>query len=88
MWLAYGGINGLTEAKSACLKGHKVLLIPDISEQASNVAYKRNRYLKSIGVNAMLWDMTDGKSDVGLKAEGLYNNDLEDYFRNLSKVNP
>src|SRR5690606_8081141 len=33
-WVAFGGLNGLTEAKSACLRGHKILLIPDISEKA------------------------------------------------------
>ena len=40
-WLAYGGLNGLTNDKIACLKGHKVLLIPDISNQAVLAAIKK-----------------------------------------------
>ncbi|QCY68370.1 hypothetical protein FHG64_02605 [Antarcticibacterium flavum] len=80
-WLAFGGLNGLTAAKSACLIGHKVLLVPDISEKAVSVAYDKVTYLSSIGVNAKIWDMTEGKGDDELEALNLYNMDLEDFFR-------
>lgn len=80
-WLAYGGLNGLTDDKVACLKGHKVLLIPDISNQAITAGHKKVEKLKDIGVNINLWDMRNGKSDEELKNKGIYNNDLEDYFR-------
>jgi len=85
VWLAYGGINGLTEDKIECLIGHKVLLIPDISGNAVSIAYKKLLLLHSKKINANIWDMTDGKTDLQLKKEGIYNNDLEDYFRQFSK---
>ncbi len=80
-WLAYGGLNGLTNDKVSCLKGHKVLLIPDISDQAVMTGYKKVKQLEDLGVNINLWDMRNGKSDEELRNEGIYNNDLEDYFR-------
>lgn len=85
VWLAYGGINGLTEDKIECLIGHKVLLIPDISENAVSIAYKKLPSLHSKKINAKIWDMTEGKTDLQLKEEGIYNNDLEDFFRHFSK---
>ncbi len=84
VWLAYGGINGLTEAKIECLSGHKVLIIPDISENAVSIAYKKLPLLHSKKIKAKIWDMTEGKTDLQLKKEGIYNNDLEDFFRLLS----
>lgn len=83
VWLAFGGLNGLTESKIQCLKGHKVLLIPDISEKAVVVACQKLQSLKAICETANVWDMTDGKTDEELKAMNIYNNDLEDYFRNI-----
>ena len=65
----------------ACLNGHKVLLIPDISQQAVLTAGKKVKQLKDLGVNINLWDMRNGKTDEELKNVGIYNNDLEDYFR-------
>ncbi|MHA6281123.1 DUF6371 domain-containing protein [Salinimicrobium sp. CAU 1759] len=85
-WLAFGGINGLTEAKAACLRGHKILLIPDISEKAVDIAQAKIVYLKSIGVRATVWDMTEGKSDKQLLFKGIFNNDLEDLFRSFAKL--
>jgi len=41
--------------------------------------------LHSKKVNAKIWDMTGGKTDLQLKEEGIYNNDLEDFFRQFSK---
>jgi len=83
VWLAYGGINGLTDDKIDCLIGHKVLIIPDISENAVSIAYKKLPLLHSKKINARIWDMTEGKTDLQLKEEEIYNNDLEDLFRQL-----
>lgn len=82
-WLAYGGCNGLTKEKTSVLKGFRVLLIPDLSENAVSIATKKIIELRQNGINIKLWDMTEGKSDEELKHEGIYNNDLEDYFRKL-----
>ncbi len=38
--------------------------------------------LISMGINVKIKDMTEGKTDEQLKLEGVYNNDLEDFFRN------
>ena len=38
---------------------------------------------QSMGINVKIWDMTNGKTDEQLKAEDLYNNDLEDVFRKM-----
>ncbi|MEX2410172.1 MAG: DUF6371 domain-containing protein [Candidatus Paceibacterota bacterium] len=84
VWLAYGGINGLTESKIECLHGHKVLLVPDISEKAVDIAYKKLQVLEPICKSVNVWDMTEGKTDVELKALNIHNNDLEDYFRKIS----
>ncbi len=85
VWLAYGGINGLTDNKIECLSGHKVLIIPDMSENAVSVAYKKLSFIRSKNINAKIWDMTEGKTDLQLKEEGIYNKDLEDFFRQYSK---
>ncbi|GAB2777388.1 DUF6371 domain-containing protein [Salinimicrobium soli] len=79
-WLAFGGLNGLTESKVACLKGHKVLLVPDMSEKAVSVAYDKLLLMRSKRVNIHIWDMTEGKGDKTLKKLNLYNRDLEDFF--------
>lgn len=84
VWLAYGGINGLTEAKLKCLIGHNVLIIPDMSENAVNIIYSNINKFISIGINARIWDMTEGKTDEELKILGIYNNDLEDVFREIN----
>jgi hypothetical protein len=81
IWLAYGGINGLTENKLNPLIGHTVLIIPDMSETAVNIIYDKIPSLLSMGINAKIWDMTEGKTDNDLKNQGIYNNDLEDVFR-------
>jgi hypothetical protein len=36
-----------------------------------------------MGINAKVWDMTEGKTDDQLKRKG-FNNDLEDVFRALN----
>ena len=83
IWLAYGGINGLTENKLKPLVGHTVLIIPDMSENAINVIYDKIPTMLAMGINIKIWDMTDGKTDEELKLEGIYNCDLEDFFRSL-----
>ena len=80
-WLAYGGINGLTDNKIKVLKGHKILVIPDMSENAVTIANKRVNAMQELKINASVWDMTDGRSDKQLKLDGDYNKDLEDLFR-------
>ena len=84
IWVAYGGINGLTKSKLLQLIGHTVLIIPDMSENAVNIIYKKIPLLVGMGINAKVWDMTEGKTDDELKTEGLYNNDLEDVFKALN----
>ena len=82
-WIAYGGINGLTDSKMECLKGRNIILIPDMSEKALLIGRAKITDLKKICAEAKLWDMTEGKTDLQLKEEGIYNNDLEDYFRKI-----
>ena len=83
VWVAYGGINGLTENKLKPLIGHNVLIVPDMSENAVSIILNKIPLLISLGINAKIWDMTNGKTDVQLKSEGIYNNDLEDVFRKM-----
>ena len=83
VWLAYGGINGLTDTKLKCLIGHNVLIIPDMSESAVSIIYSKIKKFSSIGINVKIWDMTEGKTDKELITLGIYNNDLEDLFRKL-----
>ena len=88
VWLAYGGINGLTESKTTPLIGHNVLIVPDMSENAVGIILNKIPFLISLGINAKIWDLTEGKTDEKLKFEGIYNNDLEDIFRKINiKVN-
>ncbi|MCL9807163.1 hypothetical protein NAT51_16640 [Flavobacterium amniphilum] len=72
----------LTENKASCLNGHNVLIIPNISENTVNIISNKMSLLISMGINVKIKDMTEGKTDEQLKLEGVYNNDLEDFFRN------
>ncbi len=83
VWLAYGGINGLTEIKLKCLIGHNVLVIPDMSENAVSIICSKIKKFFYMGINIKAWDMTEGKTDEELKLMGIYNNDLEDVFREI-----
>ena len=83
VWLAYGGLNGLTDQKMDCLEGFNVLMIPDISENAVAAIYKKLPQLKQICRRVKIWDMTNGKTDLKLREEGIYNNDLEDFIRKI-----
>lgn len=82
-WVAYGGINGLTDKKLASLVGHNVLIVPDMSENAVNIMYQKIPSMIAMGIHAKVWDMTEGKTDAELKLEGNYNCDLEDWFRSI-----
>ncbi|AOW20591.1 DUF6371 domain-containing protein [Urechidicola croceus] len=81
VWLAYGGINGLTNDKLKPLIGLKVILVPDISENAVAIMNSKLPYLLELGIDAKIWDMTNDKNDEQLKNEGWFNCDLEDVFR-------
>jgi hypothetical protein len=83
VWLSYGGCNGLTTDKTNALKDFRVLLVPDLSEVAISIATKKVIELRQKGIDIKLWDMTDGRTDEELKLEGVYNCDLEDYFRSI-----
>lgn len=83
VWVAYGGINGLTQNKLATLIGHTVLIIPDISQNAVDIMFQKLPRMIAMGINVKIWDMTEGKSDEELKSLGIYNNDLEDIFRKM-----
>ncbi|WP_111709134.1 DUF6371 domain-containing protein [Lutibacter citreus] len=84
-WLSYGGINGLTRDKLNVLIGRKIILVPDLSENAVTIMNKKLPFLKELGIDAKVWDMTNGKTDDQLKNEGWYNCDLEDILRGFSK---
>jgi hypothetical protein len=84
IWLAYGGCNGLTNEKTKVLIGFKVIIIPDMSENAVLIATKKVAELRQKGIDIKLWDMTEGQTDDQLIQEGIYNNDLEDFFREIN----
>lgn len=79
--LAYGGSNGLTDEKLKAIVGHKVLIVPDMSRTATDIMMGKRPFLKQMGIDANVWDMTKGKDDEQLKKEDVYNMDLEDFTR-------
>lgn len=83
-WLAYSGINGLTENKLKVLSGHSVIIVPDMSSNAVSIINKKKPLFIKNKVSISIWDMTNGKTDNQLKQEGLYNCDLEDVFRSMA----
>lgn len=85
-WLSYGGLNGLTDSKIKVLKGYKVIIIPDISKNAVRVMQLKIAKLDSKQYNIKIWDMRNGLTDEQLKEKGIYNNDLEDYFRAFKNI--
>lgn len=80
-WLAYGGINGLTSDKIKVLKGYRILIIPDMSENAVSIVKNKLPLMMQLGIHAEIWDMTGGRSDEQLKQDLDYNNDLEDILK-------
>lgn len=83
VWLSYSGRNGLTKSKYNCLIGHKILIIPDMSETDVKITNQKVEELNKIGVKANIWDMTNGRTNAQLKKDSDYNCDLEDVFRQL-----
>ena len=83
-WVSYGGVNGLTDHKLAPFIGHTTLIVPDVSENAVNIMYQKIPSMIAMGINVKIWDMTEGKTDEELKFAGIYNCDLEDWFRRLA----
>jgi len=80
-WLAYSGINGLTDAKLRVLENERIIIIPDMSQNAVAIMNKKLSKLRSLNIDATIYDITLGKTDEQLKIEGLYNCDLEDILR-------
>jgi hypothetical protein len=85
-WLSYGGINGLTDDKISPLIGKTVIIIPDFSEKAIQIAKNKIELMRKIGVNAKLYDMSCNLKDTQLKQDGYYNLDLEDILRKNMEV--
>lgn len=82
-WLSYGGINGMTNDKMKVLSGKSILIVPDLSENARNIAEKKVLQLSELQIDAKIWDMSKGLTDIELKAKGYYNCDLEDFLKDL-----
>jgi hypothetical protein len=83
-WLSYGGINGMTNDKMKVLSGKTILIVPDLSENARNIAERKVEELSSINIDATIWDLSKGMNDDELKEKGYYNCDLEDFLKNLN----
>ena len=80
-WLSYGGINGMTNNKMKVLSGKSILIIPDLSENARNIAERKVEELSSLNIDVSIWDLSKGMTDLELKVKGYYNCDLEDFLR-------
>lgn len=81
LWLAYSGINGLTDKKLQILQNEKIIIVPDISENAIQIVRKKLPTMKALNIDVTIYDMTFGKSDNELKECELYNCDIEDILR-------
>jgi hypothetical protein len=79
-WLSYGGINGMTNDKMKVLSGKTILIVPDLSENARNIAERKIIELGSLNIDASIWDLSKGMNDDELKEKGYYNCDLEDFL--------
>ena len=77
-WLAYSGLNGLTNEKIKALSNRQVMIIPDISENAVQVIKNKDNTLREYNIDYKIVDLTEGKDDTQLKQEGLYNEDVAD----------
>lgn len=82
-WLAYSGINGLTDEKIKALKGHRVVIIPDLSSNAVQIIKNKLPLLSETCLFVNIIDLREGKSDDQLRKEGIYNDDLEDFIMKI-----
>lgn len=80
-WLSYGGINGMTNDKMKALSGKRLLIVPDLSENARRITLKKIEELKQLNIDAKMWDVSNDLTDLELKEQGFYNFDLEDFLR-------
>jgi hypothetical protein len=80
-WLAYGGMNGLTNDKIKVLAGETIIIIPDISSKAIKVMTDKMPLFQKYHIHAKIFDMTEGLTDDQLKTKGWYNADVEDVLR-------
>lgn len=80
-WLAYSGINGLTDAKLQAIENEKIIIIPDISENAVQIINNKLPKMKSLNIDAFVYDMTYGRTENELKESDWYNCDIEDIIR-------
>lgn len=81
-WLAYSGINGLTDTKLQILQNEKIIIVPDISENALQIIRNKLPIMKALNIDVSIYDLSLGKSDNELKESGYYNCDIEDVLRN------
>jgi hypothetical protein len=86
-WLSYGGINGMTNDKMKVLSGKIILIIPDLSKKAVDIATKKIKELKELNISVKIWDMRNGLSNEELLEKGFYNCDLEDFLGDLKIEN-
>ena len=80
-WLSYSGITGLTDDKLKVLENEKIIIVPDMSENAVSIINKKLSKFRQLNIDATVYDMTLGKSDIKLKDINWYNCDIEDVFR-------
>lgn len=57
LWLATGGINGLTFSQAKVLKGRKVIILPDMHKTARTVAIKTKQLLESHNCKVTICDL-------------------------------
>jgi len=82
-WLSYSGINGLTNNRIKALRGHRVLIIPDMHKEAIDIIKNKIPFLKQNDIKVNIWDLTTGKTKTQLENQGLFKGDIEDIFRKL-----
>ena len=63
------------------LSGKSILIVPDLSENARNIAERKVEELSSLNIEAAIWDLSKGMTDLELKEKEYYNCDLEDFLR-------
>lgn len=80
-WLAYSGINGLTDDKLHALRNKQIVIAPDMSNNAVNIIRSKKKKFDALNIEYRILDLTYGKTDQELKDLGWYNADIEDIIR-------